>query len=71
MRFKVGQPFVDGGKVTGKVTSQGRHKKIKIIKFKRRKHQMKANRGIVNITRKSKLLEFLAIINISGLEDGS
>ena len=39
--IKVGQPFVDGGKVTGKVTSQGRHKKIKIIKFKRRKHQMK------------------------------
>jgi len=37
---KVGQPFVGGGKVTGKVTSQGRHKKIKIIKFKRRKHQM-------------------------------
>jgi len=38
---KVGQPFVSGVKVIGKVTSQGRHKKIKIIKFKRRKHQMK------------------------------
>ncbi len=38
---KVGQPFVDGGKVTATVTSQGRHKKVKIIKFKRRKHHMK------------------------------
>ncbi len=38
---KVGQPFVEGGKVTAEVVSQGRHKKIKIIKFKRRKHHMK------------------------------
>ena len=38
---KVGQPFVEGGKVTATVKSQGRHKKIKIIKFKRRKHHMK------------------------------
>ena len=38
---KVGRPFVEGGKVTATVTSQGRHKKIKIIKFKRRKHHMK------------------------------
>jgi len=35
---KVGQPYVDGAKVTAKVLEQGRHKKIKIIKFKRRKH---------------------------------
>ncbi len=38
---KVGQPFIDGGKVTATVKSQGRHKKVKIIKFKRRKHHMK------------------------------
>ncbi len=38
---KIGQPFVDGGKVSATVTSQGRHKKVKIIKFKRRKHHMK------------------------------
>ena len=38
---KVGKPFIDGGKVTATVTSQGRHKKVKIIKFKRRKHHMK------------------------------
>ncbi|WP_174626382.1 50S ribosomal protein L21 [Candidatus Methylobacter favarea] len=38
---KIGQPFIDGGKVTATVVSQGRHKKIKIIKFRRRKHHMK------------------------------
>lgn len=39
--IKIGQPYIEGGKVTATVTSQGRHKKIKIIKFKRRKHHMK------------------------------
>lgn len=39
--LKVGKPFVDGVRVTGKVQSQGRHKKVNIIKFKRRKHHMK------------------------------
>ncbi|PKM36842.1 MAG: 50S ribosomal protein L21 [Gammaproteobacteria bacterium HGW-Gammaproteobacteria-10] len=38
---KVGQPYVEGGKVTATVVSQGRHKKVKIIKFRRRKHHMK------------------------------
>ncbi len=38
---KVGQPFLEGGKVTATVVSQGRHKKVRIIKFRRRKHHMK------------------------------
>jgi large subunit ribosomal protein L21 len=38
---KVGTPYVDGGKVTATVKSQGRGKKVKIIKFRRRKHHMK------------------------------
>ncbi len=38
---KVGQPLVEGAKVTAEVLSQGRHDKINIIKFKRRKHHMK------------------------------
>jgi large subunit ribosomal protein L21 len=38
---KVGQPLVEGAVVTGEVLSQGRHDKIHIIKFKRRKHHMK------------------------------
>ena len=37
----VGRPYVEGGKVTATVLSQGRHKKVKIIKFRRRKHHMK------------------------------
>jgi hypothetical protein len=32
---------VDGGKVVAKVVEHGRAKKVKIIKFKRRKHHMK------------------------------
>jgi large subunit ribosomal protein L21 len=38
---QVGQPFIEGGKVTATVLSQGRHDKIRIIKFRRRKHHMK------------------------------
>jgi len=37
----VGKPFIESGRVTARVQSQGRHKKIKILKFKRRKHHMK------------------------------
>jgi large subunit ribosomal protein L21 len=38
---KVGAPVVDGAKVTAEVVSHGRHDKIQIIKFRRRKHSMK------------------------------
>jgi large subunit ribosomal protein L21 len=34
----VGAPLVAGGKVTGKVTAQGRAPKILVVKFKRRAH---------------------------------
>lgn len=36
-----GTPFVDTATVTAEVLDHGRHKKIKIIKFRRRKHHMK------------------------------
>jgi len=39
--IKIGQPYLEGGKVTATVKSQGRHKKVRIIKFRRRKHHMK------------------------------
>ena len=39
--IKVGTPYVDGGKVTATVKSHGRAKKVKIIKFRRRKHHLK------------------------------
>jgi large subunit ribosomal protein L21 len=35
---KIGTPYLEGGKVTATVIDQGRGKKIKIIKFKRRKN---------------------------------
>jgi large subunit ribosomal protein L21 len=37
----VGTPFVEGGKVLATVKAHGRGKKVKIIKFRRRKHHMK------------------------------
>ncbi|MFN3712581.1 MAG: 50S ribosomal protein L21 [Alcanivoracaceae bacterium] len=36
--INVGQPLLAGAKVTAEVVSQGRHDKIRIIKFRRRKH---------------------------------
>ncbi len=39
--IKVGAPYVDGGKVTATVKAHGRGKKIRIIKFRRRKHHQK------------------------------
>ena len=38
---KIGAPYIAGGKVTAKVLSVGRGKKIRIIKFRRRKHSAK------------------------------
>ena len=35
---KIGAPMVDGSKVTAEVVSHGRHEKICIVKFNRRKH---------------------------------
>jgi large subunit ribosomal protein L21 len=38
---KIGSPYLEGGKVTARVVGQGRGDKIRIIKFKRRKHHLK------------------------------
>lgn len=37
---KIGTPVVKGAKVTAEVVSHGRADKVKIIKFRRRKHSM-------------------------------
>lgn len=37
----VGAPFVAGGKVTAEVVTHGRGDKVKIVKFRRRKHSRK------------------------------
>ena len=38
---KIGAPYVAGSKVTAEVVAQGRADKVRIIKFRRRKHHMK------------------------------
>ena len=37
----IGTPTVDGAAVTATIVSHGRHKKVEIIKFRRRKHHQK------------------------------
>jgi large subunit ribosomal protein L21 len=39
--IKVGAPYLDGAKVTATVAANGRGDKVKIVKFKRRKHSRK------------------------------
>lgn len=38
---KVGNPVLDGGKVTAEVVAHGRGDKIHVVKFRRRKHHRK------------------------------
>ena len=38
---KVGAPFVEGSKVVSEVVQHGRGDKVKIVKFRRRKHSRK------------------------------
>lgn len=40
-QVKIGAPYVDGGKVMGEIVSHGRGDKIKVVKFRRRKHSRK------------------------------
>ena len=40
-QVEIGSPYLEGAQVSAIVMSHGRHKKIQIIKFKRRKHHMK------------------------------
>lgn len=39
--MNVGAPYIEGAKVAGEVVEHGRGDKIRIIKFRRRKHHMK------------------------------
>ncbi|SQI43449.1 50S ribosomal protein L21 [Leminorella richardii] len=38
---KIGVPFVDGSKIKAEVVAHGRGDKVKIVKFRRRKHYRK------------------------------
>ena len=39
--IKVGNPLLDGGMVSGKVLSQGKTKKVNVVKFKRRQNYLR------------------------------
>lgn len=39
--IKIGAPFVEGGKVSATVKAHGKADKVRIIKFRRRKHHLK------------------------------
>ena len=38
---KIGRPYVEGATVTAELRALGRHPKIRIVKFRRRKHYMR------------------------------
>jgi len=40
-KIDLGTPYLDGKTVKGQIIEQGRHRKIRIMKFRRRKHSMK------------------------------
>jgi large subunit ribosomal protein L21 len=40
-KITVGAPLVDGAKVSASVKAHGRHDKVRIVKFRRRKHHRK------------------------------
>ncbi|TAK76694.1 MAG: 50S ribosomal protein L21 [Gammaproteobacteria bacterium] len=39
--IKTGRPYLESGSVSATVVSHGRHDKVHILKFRRRKHHMK------------------------------
>jgi large subunit ribosomal protein L21 len=58
---KVGTPYITGSKVTAVVVEHGRGEKIKIIKFKRRKHSMS----------KTGHRQYFTALQITGIEEAS
>jgi len=56
---QLGKPYLDGAKVTAEVAEQGKHAKVRILKFKRRKHHLKRQGHRQSFTR-------LKITGISG-----
>lgn len=48
--LKVGSPLLEGATVTAEVLAQGRHDKVRVFKFRRRKHSMKCTGHRQNYT---------------------
>jgi large subunit ribosomal protein L21 len=38
---QIGRPYLEGGSVSASILAHGRHDKVHIVKFKRRKHSLK------------------------------
>ncbi len=49
-QITIGAPYVEGGKVIATVTKHGRGEKIRILKFRRRKHYQKVTGHRQNYT---------------------
>ena len=49
-RVAVGRPFVESGRVAATVKGHGRHRKIKVVKFKRRKNYLRQHGHRQNFT---------------------
>lgn len=60
-QITVGAPYVEGARVTATVKSQGRGPKVRIVKFRRRKHYRKTQGHRQSFTE-------LSISGISGLQ---
>ena len=58
--IKIGGPFISGAHITAKIRSHGRGEKIRIIKFRRRKHFRKETGHRQNYTE-------IEILGIKGL----
>ena len=50
-KVEVGTPLIEGAKVTATVLAHGRGKKVRIVKFKRRKHYRRQMGHRQNFTR--------------------
>lgn len=48
--LRTGAPVIEGAAVTASVVSHGRHDKVRIFKFRRRKHSMKSGGHRQNYT---------------------
>ena len=46
----IGRPFVESGKVVAAVKGHGRHRKIRVVKFKRRKNYLRRHGHRQNFT---------------------
>ncbi|QJC33900.1 50S ribosomal protein L21 [Enterobacteriaceae endosymbiont of Donacia provostii] len=60
-KLNIGNPLVQGGKIIGKIISHGKNKKIKIIKFRRRKHYRKTQ-GHRQLFTNVKIIKIISLI---------